>query len=147
MQPELRDKLIVALSLEEVLNQLNKALKARKGVITLDFRGHSAQVFIEMPGVPKHLWFDTNRRTKVCLHYHPKDLSLRALTDDLHERLRTQDAKLGIGVKRMKDQRYVAKLMVFFDQSDRAVISLITATKGQRVAHNSFAAPRNFNDL
>lgn len=144
MQDILIDKLIVTLSLQDVITQLNTALAARKAVVTLDFRGHSAMVYITMPGAPKHLWFETNRRTKVCLHHHPKDPSLRALTDDIHERMRKMDAKLGIGTKRMADQRHVAKLMVFFNQSHRAVLSLITAIKGQVIHHDRFTAPESF---
>ena len=53
LTPLTRDKLVVVLMLEDVVNQLNLALKARKASLTLDYTGPQPKTVITMPGSMK----------------------------------------------------------------------------------------------
>lgn len=142
LTPLTRDKLLVVLNLEDVVTQLNLAMKARKAAIGIDFTGPQAKVIIKMPGTPKHVWFVADPRTKRTVGYHPADPSLRALTDDITYRLRKFDARLGMGITQLRDKRKVCKLMVFFEDSDRIVISLMHTIKNHTAFHDSFQVPK-----
>lgn len=140
--PLTRDKLVVVLMLEDVVNQLNLALKARKASLTLDYTGPQPRTVITMPGSKPHVWFVADRRTKKSMGFRPADPDLRALTDDITHRLSKHDAQLGMGITRLRDQRYMCKLMVFFKDSERIVISLMHAIKNQSSTQNHFLVPK-----
>lgn len=146
LTPLTKDKLLVVLSLEDVINQLNTALRARKATLTVDFTQNTPRLFVEMPGLPKHLWMEANPRTRLCLAYHSKFLDLEALIQDIISRLAKFDAHLTMGVKRMKktDALPICKLMVIFRDSNRVVLGLMHATKHKRHSQQQFLIPEAF---
>ena len=143
LTPQVTDKLIVALSLEDVVAGINTALRARKAVLTLDYEdGKHPKLVISMPGTKPEPWLIADARTKRCVGRWPADKNLALTVQDIMDRLKKQDAHLAIGCQRRPNQKVEAKLQVFVTGSNRIAITLFSVRRGERKSQEHFLLPK-----
>lgn len=138
-----RDKLLVALLIEDIVTQINTALKARKAVLGLDYSDNRQPVLdIRMPGTAPEIWLTADPRSKRCWGKWPNNRDLALTVRDINERLKKLDAHLAIGCAHRPNQKIEAKLQVFIQGSVRTAITLFAAKRGERKYQEHFLLPK-----
>lgn len=140
--PSGREKLIVALQLDEVLHELNTALRVRKAQLVLDYTGVQPMLNIGMPGTKFQTWLVGDLRSKRCFGFWPAHPDLNAIVHDITARLAKHNAWLAVCAEKQPNRKPVTKLQVFFQESKYTAITLITAQKGQFQARHELLPPR-----
>lgn len=133
MHPNNRDKLIVALSIGDLITELNQAMKVRKITLSIDYtqKDHLIRLVAAMPGASAETWMITNTRTKVCAQLAAQDPHLQLFFTDAKERL----SKMGGALVLVGQKRHlgpaVAKLQLCVEGSENTAVTLHKTIKGK----------------
>lgn len=151
LTPLTREKLIIAVQLNEAIDHVNTALAARKAELILDYTDRTMLVLkVGMPGVNGKMivvpWLAANPRNPTrCQGYWPADPDLNALVHDIMERLTRLHAYIAIGVTTLHpSKKKLGKLQIFFQESKRMAITLSDVDKGAKKATMKFEPPKEF---
>lgn len=138
----LRDKLIIALQMQDLVGQLNLAMRVRKISFTLDYSiDHSPRLYMQMPGVPAQLvmWLDV--RKHCCYIQPPSNRELFVAFADITERLYKQGGRLSLTGDKPKEGPRRCKFQIYVDGADKIALTLVDVTKGKRATETSFQLP------
>ena len=139
----LRDKLIVALQMDEAVAAVNQALRVRGITLHIDFtnKDHQARLWVSRPGVEKQGWMITNPRSRKTYFIHPQHPDLRAFTMDIMERMANMEATLVLASENRFNKKPIAKLQIQFTGSRRIVLTLVDVEKGKAKIDTGFTTP------
>lgn len=140
--PNGREKLIIALQLTDIINEVNTALRARKARVTVDYTDVQPRLMVSMPGSEPAVWLVANPRTKRCFGFWPADPDLNALVHDVTDRLTKYNAWLALGCEKRHNEKPRCKLQVFLRESKYTAITLVSALKGQAQPRDQFLLPK-----
>ena len=138
-----RDKLIVALMLDDAVAAVNQAMKVRGITLHIDYtnKDHCARLWVSRPGVEKQGWMITNPRNKQTFFIHPAHPDLRAFTMDIMERMSNMDATIVLAAQTRFNKKPVAKVQIQFTGSQRIVLTLVDVEKGKAKIDTGFTTP------
>ena len=138
-----KDKLIVALQMDECLNAINTTMRVRGITLRLDYAGadHLARLWVSRPGVEEQGWMVTNPRKKNTFWIYPAHPDLRAFVEDVMERLRKLDATMVIAAEKPYNKKPIAKLQIQFAGAKRIVLTLVDVEKGKSKKDVGFLTP------
>ena len=138
INPDLKDRLVVGLQMEDIVEQLNLAMKVRKLHLTIDYTDPYPKLLIEMPGAPIQGWMVLNTRNKFCALVWPGHPDLLAAVQDINERLRKFDSILALVPNRTKTGKLTCKLQVRVGGSRRYALTILEAVRGTKIRDDHF---------
>ncbi|MGV8863249.1 MAG: hypothetical protein ACOH2T_19045 [Pseudomonas sp.] len=136
-----KDKLIVALTMDEATRSINAALRIRKASFKIHFKNKLAICSLGMPGVPHEPIAIANPSNKHTVGFYGQHPDLLACLNDIRGRLATHDARLHFVAEKPKNKKAVAKLQVFVDGSRTIVLTLMDAIAGTSKIDHEFITP------
>lgn len=143
LTPLSREKLIVALQVTDAVEHFNTALRARKAVLSLDYRdGITPKLTLSMPGSKPEVWMSASPRKRRCVACIIADPSLQAIATDISQRLALMNCYLAIGTIHPPNQKITAKAQVFFRDAKRTAITLCAVSRGGIKSHDQFLLPK-----
>lgn len=141
--PQERDKLIVALTMEGLIEQLNATLAAREAQVVFDYSDRlNPKIWIQTPHCRPELWFIADHRRRKSLGYNPRDAVLHQLVHKIMSDLKEQNAYLMITTHRNKNQKIKANFQIHFRDVDRIVITLFSLYRGETKTQHMFMLPK-----
>lgn len=142
-----RDKLIVALMMESLINRLNHALAVHKAQVTFDYSNKlNPQVWIQTPNCQPELWFTADHQRRKSYGFNPKHPELYSLVQGIIKDLATENGYLMVTTHRAKNQKIQAKFQIHFRDLDRVVITLFSAVRGQKKTQHMFLLPKELRE-
>lgn len=138
----LRDKLIIALQMHEIVGAINLAMRVRKLSFTLDYSiDHSPRLYMAMPGIPPQqiMWLDV--RKHCCYIQPPRNRELFVAFADITERLHKLGARLSLSGAKPPNGPKRCAFQVYVDGADKIALTLSAATKGHKITDTSFQLP------
>lgn len=137
-----KDKLIIALQMNELVGGLNLALRVRRASLEIDYTlDHKPRLFIARPGVEREKIMELDVRKHICYIMFPKNPELLALFGDITERLHKIGGRLSLtGDKPLQGPRR-CMLQIYVDGARGIALTLMEATKGRRTIDTSFQLP------
>ena len=137
-----RDKLIIALQMEDIIAGINLAMRVRKLSLTLDYStDHFPRLYIEMPNTPKQLIMKLDPQKHCCYMSLPRDRDLFFAFNDIQERLGKLGGRLSLTGDRPKQGPRRALLQVYVEGATQIALTLMDATKGNVTVDTSFQLP------
>lgn len=137
-----KDKLIIALSLSEIVAAINLAMRVRKLSLILDHTDkHSPKLLVEMPGIPAQVIMQYDYRKRCCYQIPPSNHELFFAVNDIKDRLDKFDAKLALGGNRSHTGARRCVLQVTVEGASQVGVTLMEAVRGQRTVDTSFQLP------
>ena len=137
-----REKLILALQMQDIVGGINLAMRVRKVTLTLDYSEDPfPRLYMEMPDIPKQQIMKLDQRKHCCYIWPPTDRELFFAFNDLHERLCKFGGRLSLtGDKpRVGPQRCL--LQVYVDGADKMGLTLMETFKGRFKTDTVFQLP------
>lgn len=101
LSPDQAGRMTMYLRTDEMLEQWNIALGARKGLFVIDYTGHTPVLIVGCANCKPEVWLILDTRSKRMLRNQLQQADLKLMTDDLTARL----AKLGGKVQFVYDVR------------------------------------------
>jgi len=137
-----RDKLIVALLMQDMLAAINLAMRVRKLKFTLDYSDdHFARLYLEAPDIPPERIMLLDPRKHCCFITAPRNRELFFATVDIIERLEKLGGKLSLTGDRPKQGPRRALLQVYVDGATKIALTLMDVHKGKVKHDTSFQLP------
>lgn len=137
-----KDKLIIALSLPEIVADINLAMKVRKLSFILDHTDkHSPKLLVEMPGVPAQAIMQFDYRKRCCYQFPPSNRELFFAVNDIKDRLDKHDARLALGGNKTHTGARRCALQVSVAGANQVALTLMEAVRGQRTVDTDFQLP------
>ena len=139
---ELRDKLIIALQMQDIVGGINLAMRVRKLSFTIDYSvDHFPRLYMQMPGIPSQQIMRLDPRKHCCFIAPPSNRELFFAFNDIHERLQKLGGRLCLrGDKPLQGPRRCL-LQVHVDGATKIALTLMDATKGKKKTDSSFQLP------
>ncbi|ASL01779.1 hypothetical protein [Xanthomonas citri] len=128
------DRLLMAVSTDDLIQAINIPLRARHGHFAIDFTGARPEMFLHAEGhEPERVAFvDTRRRCAVW--WRPRQEQLALMFEDITRRLAAQGAALAFITQRDKQQRVTAKLQIVSHDSRHIALWLAKVPRKTRQA-------------
>lgn len=138
-----KDKLIVALQMEDAVRAINTAMRARKMKFTLDFaeKDHLARLYAEMPGIEREGIMVVNPKTKFCVRVNAAHPDLAAALNDINIRLQSFEAGYVLAADKPPNKKRHAALQLHFRGARKIVLTLMSANEGQVKSDTEFKLP------
>lgn len=137
-----REKLIIALSMDELVGGINLAMRVRKMTFTLDYtQDHFPRLFVEMPGVEREQFMLLDPRKHCCYITPPKNRELFIAMTDITNRLHKHGGRLSLTGDRPKQGPRRALLQVYVDGAKKIALTLMDTTKGKSKRDTDFQLP------
>ncbi|MBB3802039.1 hypothetical protein FHR47_002287 [Xanthomonas arboricola] len=143
MGPINADRLLMAVSTDDLIQAVNIPLRARHGQFAIDFTGVRPVMFLHAQGCePEQVAFvDTRKRCAVW--WRPKQEQLALMLEDITRRLAAHGAALAFITQRDKQQRVTAKLQIVSHDSRHIALWL---AKVPRKTRQGAIGPFEFSD-
>lgn len=136
---EQKDKLIIALLQQDIVDSLNIAMRARGLHLTIDYESDELpKLYVERPDTGREQWMLLNPRTKVCLRYPVIHPDLHASVNDLIERMAKLDGQIVLVADTTKTGKRCAKLQVRIEGAKKFCLTILTCVRGRTVRDNHF---------
>lgn len=137
-----REKLLIALQMEEITAAINTALRIRKVTVELDYsEDHFPRLYLSMPGVARIPWMKLDPRKHACYVQPPGHPDLFAVAIDLQERLRKYGARLALTGDKPRHGPRRCLLQVYVDGARTIALTLMDTTRGKRASDTAFQLP------
>lgn len=137
-----REKLLLALSMDELVASLNLAMRVRKITLTLDYSlDPFPRLFIEMPGIEKQLIMLLDQRKHCCYITPPSNRELFFAFNDITTRLHKAGGRLSLTGDRPKQGPMRALLQIYVDGATNIALTLMDTTKGKKISDTNFQLP------
>ena len=142
LSPIQRSKLVIALQMDDIVSNINTALRTRKATLTLDYsEDHSPRLFLARPGVSREMIMLLNTRKHAYYTLPPTNNELHAIYTDLRTRLNKLDAYLALTEKRPKAGPRIAALQVQVFGVGHTALTLSSTAKGTSKVEHIFTLP------
>lgn len=139
---EQRDKLIIALQMEDLVGGINLAMRVRKLTFTLDYsQDPFPRLYMQMPDGPKQQIMKLDPQKHCCFISPPSNRELFFAFNDITERLYKLGGRLSLTGDRPKQGPRRALLQVYVDGATKIALTLMDTTKGHRKTDTSFQLP------
>ena len=137
-----RDKLIIALQMEDLVGAINLAMRVRKLSFTIDYtQDHSPRLYMQMPDGPIQQIMKLDVRKHCCYISPPSNRELFFAFADITERLHKMGGRLSLTGDRPTQGPRRALLQVYVDGARKIALTLMDTTKGHRKTEFSFQLP------
>lgn len=137
-----RDKLIVALQMEEMVSAVNIVMRARKLVFTIDYTmGHHPRLLVSMPGVDPEQIMLLDPRKHACYITPPRHRDLFFAMSDMTERLFKMGGRLSLTGDKPAHGPRRCILQIYVEGASKIALTLMDTTKGKRKHDTSFQLP------
>jgi hypothetical protein len=139
---ELRDKLIIALQMEDIVGGINLAMRVRKLSFTLDYSvDHFPRLYMQLPDGPRQQIMKLDVRKHCCYISPPSDRELFFAFNDIHERLRKLGGRLSLTGDRPKQGPRRVVLQVYVEGATKIALTLMDTFKGRSKTETTFQLP------
>jgi hypothetical protein len=139
---ELRDKLIIALQMEDIVGGINLAMRVRKLSFTLDYSvDHFPRLYMQLPDGPRQQIMKLDVRKHCCYISPPSDRELFFAFNDIHERLRKLGGRLSLTGDRPKQGPRRVVLQVYVEGATKIALTLMDTFKGRSKTETAFQLP------
>ena len=137
-----RDKLIIALQMNELVGALNLALRVRKATLEIDYTiDHSPRLFLARPGIEREQIMQLDVRKHACYITPPRNRELLVLFADITERLHKIGGRLSLTGDKPRQGPRRCLLQIYVDGARTIALTLMETTKGKRIIDKSFELP------
>lgn len=137
-----REKLIIALQMEEMVAAINTVMRVRKLSFELDYtRDHFPRLCVSMPGCTPEQFMLLDQRKHACYITPPKQRDLFLGIADMTERLYKLGGRLSLTGGKQKHGPMKVSLQIYVDGTSSIALSLMRTTKGNTVTDTSFQLP------
>jgi hypothetical protein len=128
-----RDKLIVGLLADDIVEALNQAMQVRRISLMLDYsrKDHRLALWAEDAHQHTEVWMVTDTRSKLCavnLFQHP---TLKAFHTDIDDRLAALGGSLALVGFRPRQGPPLAKLQACVQGAQKIAVTLYSVPRGQ----------------
>lgn len=136
--PIQKDKLLLSLLQDDILNGLNTALKVRKATLILDYRSKVPSLQVQMPGLSPEvlIWLDVRKRISYVLT--PRHPDYQALVNDLGTRLNGHGARLHMASNSPPNAKKQALVQIHVDGARNFGLTLMKAQRGELLKDTHF---------
>lgn len=138
-----RDKLLVALLVNDLVGALNLAMRVRKVTLTVDYtaKDHRLRLRAAMPDVPAETWMVTDTRAKLALSGRLLNPHLQLFANDVKERLAALGGALVLVGCKPRTGKPVAKLQLIVEGSQSTALTLCRVPAGRQLTCEHFTTP------
>lgn len=137
-----REKLIIALQMNELVGALNLALKTRHASLEIDYtQDHFPRLYLARPGIERQQIMLLDPRKHACYITPPSDRELFFIFIDITERLRKLGGRLSLTGDKPKQGPRRCLLQIYVDGARTIALTLMDTTKGKRKLETSFQLP------
>ena len=137
-----REKLIIALSAQDLVGGINLAMRVRKMTFTLNYStDHFARLFVALyDGKPEQFML-LDQRKHCCYITSPRNRELLVAMQDITNRLHNFGGRLSLTGDKPRTGPKRAMLQVYVDGAEKIALTLMSTTKGKTVSDTSFQLP------
>ena len=137
-----REKLIIALQMDELVGALNLALKTRHASLEIDYtQDHFPRLYLARPGIERQQIMLLDTRKRAYYITPPSNRELFFIFVDITERLRKLGGHLALTSNKPKQGPRRCALQIYVDGARTVALTLMDTTKGKRKLETSFQLP------
>jgi hypothetical protein len=137
-----REKLIIALQMEEMLSAVNTALRTRRASLELDYtEDHFPRLYLARPGVAREKIMQLDPRKHACYIIPPTNRELFIIFADITERLFKLGGRLSLTGDKPREGQRRALLQIYVDGARKIALTLMDTTKGKKKTDVDFQLP------
>lgn len=137
-----REKLIIALQMNELVGALNLALKTRRASLEIDYtQDHFPRLYLARPGIEREQIMMLDQRKHACYITPPYNRELFTLFIDITERLRKFGGRLLLTGDKPKQGPRRCLLQIYVDGARTIALTLMDTTKGRKKTDTAFQLP------
>lgn len=137
-----RDKLIIALQMNELVGALNLVLRVRGATLQIDYTlDHSPRLYLARPGVEREVIMKLDVRKHACYITPPQNRELFLIFADITERLHKLGGRLSLTGDKPRQGPRRCLLQIYVDGATSIALTLMETTKGKRITDKSFELP------
>lgn len=137
-----RDRLIIALEMQDLVGALNLAMRVRKLQFTLDYAtDHFPRLMVSMPNVAPEQFMLLDQRKHCCYINVPRNRELFFAVTDIVERLSKHSGRLTLTGDRPRQGPMRALLQIHVEGATKTALTLMDTTKGKVATDTSFQLP------
>lgn len=140
MKSVVRDKLIIALQMDDILAAINTPLRTRKAKLILDYKGAQPTLWLETPSAPRQMimWLDTRKKISyLCQQIEPAGSIVR----DMSDRLAKLESNLVLVCNKPPNKKMEALLQVRVGGSTHIAATFMKACRGETKQDTEFQFP------
>lgn len=138
-----REKLLIALQMEDMVRNVNTVLKTRGVTFLLDYKTDMSKpaLYIERPGVEPERIMTLDPRKRVSYVVMPRNKELHSFTVDLGDRLKKFEARLILVSEKGPVGPRRAKLQLYVDGATHIALTLMSVGRGGVLTDTQFTMP------
>lgn len=139
---EQKDKLIIALQIDELVGTINRALRVRKASFEIDYtEGPHPKLYLARPGIEREAIMTLDPRKHLCYSMPPKNRELFVIYADLTESLFKLGARLFLSGEKTRTGAKRCALQIQVTGARRIALTLMDTTRGHRKIDTAFQLP------